>query len=379
MKKKIVALALATVMTISLAGCSSKMSDDNVTVNQYKKLEIAEVAKEEVTDAQVENVIKSYVTAAPLRTEVTDRGAEEGDTVEIDYEGSVDGTLFEGGSATDAGLVLGSGSYVGKNGDYKGFEEQIVGHKKGEKFDIEVKFPDNYGVEDLKGKVANFAITLNGIYTTSGGDELTDEWVQQNSEKSKTVKEFKEEVRENMEKNNESSRQSTLRNEILAALDEQIEVNKYPEGDVEKEYQAVEDYYNSYADQYGVELAEFLQTYMSMTEDEFKTKATEVAQNAVKRKLACELIAKKKHLEPSDKEIEEKTKEYAERSGYSDVEGFKKVYDDETIRSTIIQEKVSDYLLKYSVQVEQKSEENTTEDKATDTKTTDEKTTDTKK
>lgn len=361
MKKKLAALALAAVMTVSMAGCGNTMSNDYVTINKYKGLEIAEVEKTEVTDDTVESTVKSYVTASPLKTEITDRAAQDGDTVDIDYVGKIDGEAFDGGTASGASLKIGSGTYIGANGDYKGFEEQIIGHNKGDKFDIEVKFPDDYSASNLAGKVATFSITLNGIYEVSDDTEITDEWVKQNSDTSETVEEFKEEIRNKMKENNESTRQSQLQSEVLTALDEQVEVKKYPDGDVDKEYQAVEDYYTAYAQQYGLELADFLETYMNMTEDDFKTRAKEVAQNSVKRKLACELIAKKKNLEPSDKEYEKKVEEYAEKAGYEDVDAFKKAYDEDTIRATIIQEAVANYLLESSVQVEQSSADSTTD------------------
>lgn len=361
MKKKLAALALAAVMTVSMAGCGNTMSNDYVTINKYKGLEIAEVEKTEVTDDTVESTVKSYVTASPLKTEITDRAAQDGDTVDIDYVGKIDGEAFDGGTASGASLKIGSGTYIGANGDYKGFEEQIIGHNKGDKFDIEVKFPDDYSASNLAGKVATFSITLNGIYEVSDDTEITDEWVKQNSDTSETVEEFKEEIRNKMKENNESTRQSQLQSEVLTALDEQVEVKKYPDGDVDKEYQAVEDYYTAYAQQYGLELADFLETYMNMTEDDFKTRAKEVAQNSVKRKLACELIAKKKNLEPSDKEYEKKVEEYAEKAGYEDVDAFKKAYDEDTIRATIIQEAVANYLLESSVQVEQSSTDSTSD------------------
>lgn len=371
MKKKLAALVLAAVMTVSMVGCGNTMSNDYVTINKYKGLEIAEVEKTEVTDDTVESTVKSYVTASPLKTEITDRAAQDGDTVDIDYVGKIDGEAFDGGTASGASLKIGSGTYIGANGDYKGFEEQIIGHNKGDKFDIEVKFPDDYSASNLAGKVATFSITLNGIYEVSDDTEITDEWVKQNSDTSETVEEFKEEIRNKMKENNESTRQSQLQSEVLTALDEQVEVKKYPDGDVDKEYQSVEDYYTAYAQQYGLELADFLETYMNMTEDDFKTKAKEVAENAVKRKLACELIAKKKHLEPSDKEYEKKVEEYAEKAGYEDVDAFKKAYDDDTIRAAIIQEIVANYLLDSSVQVEQTSSDSSTTDSSANSNTTD--------
>ena len=136
--------------------------------------------------------------AAATEQDVTDRAAQSGDWVNIDYTGTMDGTAFDGGSATGYDLELGSGSFIGANGDYQGFEDQIVGHNTGEEFDITVQFPENYQSSDLAGKPANFHIVLNKIYQKVT-PELTDEWVVNNSESSKTVDEYKEEVKNSLQ------------------------------------------------------------------------------------------------------------------------------------------------------------------------------------
>lgn len=364
MKKRIVAVVLSAMMAASLAGCGNTMSNEYITIKKYKGLEIDKVEKTEVTDETVESTISNYLTSSPLRTEVKGRAAQEGDTVDIDYIGKVDGKAFDGGTATDTLLKLGSNTYIGANGDYKGFEEQITGHKAGDKFDIQVKFPDEYASQDLAGKVATFSITLNTIYTTSDDTELTDEWVKQNSDTSETVEEFKKEVKTNMKKSSDASYQSERRTEILEALDDEVEVKKYSNDEVDEEYDSIKEYYTSYAQQYGMEFEDFLKTYMNMSQKEFKKQATEMAEDSVKRKMACELIAKKKNLEPSDKEYQKKLKEYAEDAGYEDSDEFEKAYGEDTIRSTMIQEAVADYLLESCVEVE---EEDTDSDEADDT------------
>ena len=198
MKKKILALTLSVLMAASLAGCSKELSNEYITVKQYEGLEVPKVEQSEVTDESVESTINSTLSSKSTSEEIKDRAAKEGDTVNIDYKGSVDGVEFEGGSATGASLELGSNSFIGANGDYKGFEEQIVGHKIGEKFDIEVKFPSDYKNTEMADKVAVFNITLNGISVVTV-PELTDDWVKENSEESKTVEEYKKEIQKQLD------------------------------------------------------------------------------------------------------------------------------------------------------------------------------------
>ena len=110
---------------------------------------------------------------------ITDRPAQDGDMVDIDFTGTIDGEEFSGGSAEGYAFQLGSGAMIGATDDYKGFEEQIVGHNTGDEFDIQVQFPEDYSLNpDMSGVVADFHIVLNKIYT-SEVPELTDEWVKE--------------------------------------------------------------------------------------------------------------------------------------------------------------------------------------------------------
>lgn len=351
MKKKWIAVALSLVMAASLSGCSGELSNEYITIKQYKGLEVAEVATTEVTDETVENMVNSNLTASQSREEITDRAAEDGDTVDIDYAGTIDGVAFDGGTASGTSLVLGSGQFLGAEGDYKGFEEQIVGHNAGEEFDITVKFPAEYQNTEVADKVAVFHITLNGIYTITT-PELTDEWVQANSETSKTVEDYKKEIRESLESANEENTNNTLKSEVLEALMEQVEVKELPEDRIEEQYQAIEDNYTYMAELYSMEFADFLSTYMGMTEDSFKEQAQTAAEESVKRQLACELLAEKKNLEPSDEEYETKLKEYADAYGYDDVDAFEEEMGEDVIKNAVLQDKVAEYLIENCVQVE---------------------------
>lgn len=344
MKKKLAAAALCIVMAGALTACSGELSNDNLTIKQYKGLEVAQVDEpEKVTDEYVENTMNSY-RGVSLDTEGT---AEDGDTVSLDYVGKVDDVAFDGGTAKGATLELGSGSYIGANGDYKGFEEQVAGHDVGETFDIKVKFPSDYQNAEMADKVAVFTVTINGIYP-----EITDEWVQTVSEKSKTVEEFKKEIRENIENYNKEKVQSALRTAVMDELLTQVEVKELPSEDVDKEIAQMKEYYEQMAKEYGVKFDELLTTYLGMDEEAFNEKAKEVGEDAVTRRIACELIADKHKLTPSDKEMEEEIKELAKQTGFENVDDFKEAYGEEVIHSSILQKNVADYLVEKCVQVE---------------------------
>ena len=346
MKNKILTVALGVFLAATLSGCSSELSNEYITIKQYEGLEVPQVEQVEVTEDQILNRIDYYLNADAVKKEVTDRAAKEGDTVDIDFVGKVDGAEFEGGAASGQELELGSGRFIGANGDYKGFEEQIEGHEAGESFDIEVKFPDSY-TEELAGKVAVFSIKLNHIYEVSV-PELTDDWVKENSIESKNVKSYKEEIQDQIQN-------TELWMSTLTALVDQVEVKKFPEGEVEEQQTTITDYYQQMASAYGVEFEEFLSSYLGMTEEEFQEEAKKLAEDAIKQQLAVELLAEKKKQEISDDEYEIGLKRYAAAAGYTNdsIEEYEEKYGKELIQDSLLQEKVAKYLAKSCVQVEQ--------------------------
>ena len=166
-----------------------------VKIASYKGLKIKKY-EYNVTDADVEAEVKKLLERDAAEVEVKDRAAKNGDKVNIDFSGSVDGEKFAGGTAEEYDLVLGSGSFI------PGFEEQVVGLKVGDKKDITVRFPDDYQAENLKGKEAVFAIKMNKI-TEKQLPELNDEFVKAHAG-ADTVDEYKDKTREKLLKQAEN-------------------------------------------------------------------------------------------------------------------------------------------------------------------------------
>ena len=139
MKKKVLAGLLAGAMILTGCAASTGLETDELKISCYKGVEIEAVEKpEEITDEEVEMAIQSNLEANAVITEITDRAVEDGDTVDIDFVGKVDGEVFDGGSAENYSLEIGSGSFI------DGFEDSIIGHEVGDTFDWNGKFPEEY-------------------------------------------------------------------------------------------------------------------------------------------------------------------------------------------------------------------------------------------
>jgi trigger factor len=184
-----------------------------VTVDEYKGIEVTRKV-EEVKPAEVEAEIERVRQRNSRTVEITDRAAENGDMVVIDYSGSVDGVKFDGGTAEKQNLELGSGSFI------PGFEEQVVGHAIGESFDITVTFPAEYHAPDLAGKEAVFAITLHEIKKVEL-PELDDEFARDVSEFD-TLDEYKADIEAKIKSSKENQADQEVEGQLIDALIERL-------------------------------------------------------------------------------------------------------------------------------------------------------------
>lgn len=359
--KKLAVLLLAACIAFSLVGCGSKeLKDQYVTISEYKGVEIEKEDVTEVTDTDVDTEINSRLEAAATSTEVKDRAVQSGDTATIDYVGKKDGQEFEGGSATDYPLEIGSGTFI------DGFEDGIIGHKTGETFDLNLTFPENYGNADLAGKPVVFTVTVKSIQQKNV-PELNDEFVKENSEKSKTVDEYKKEVKEELEKKNKENFEASMKEKAWAEVMDNTEVTKYPEDKVDEMKEQYRSQYEQMASYYGVEFSEFLTQYMNMEEEEFEKQLDEAAKNSVKQELAADLIAKEMKLTPTDKEYEKIFEDYASQYGFTDVDAMKEQIGEDQLKEMAVQDKVLDWVFDNAKQVEAK-EDDSDKDSGNDSK-----------
>lgn len=314
-----------------LVGCGNgEISNDKITIKQYKNLEITEMTLK-VTDEDVEMSIQSTLSTMSTKTDITDRPAQEGDLVVIDYEGKLDGVAFDGGTATEQSVEISESS-----GYVPGFAEGIVGHSIGETFDVNLTFPENY-YEELAGKDVVFTMTLHSIQEVHV-PELTEELLPQLSQTAKTIEEYKKEVRTALETSNQESVESYMEQQVWNKLLENCVVKKYPDGQVEEFVQNVESYFGAVAEQSGTTASELFTTYYGVTPEEY-------VKNSIKMEYAIALIAEKEKITLTEAEYQEGMKEQAAQNGYEDVDEFEKAYGHDTIELLLLQPKVGKFLV----------------------------------
>lgn len=273
-----------------------------VVLGDYKGLEI-EAVPDEVSDEMIENEIDKQRHLNARHINIDDRAAEDGDKVNIDFEGKVDGEVFEGGSAEDQELELGSGSFI------PGFEEAIVGHEIGETFDIDVKFPEDYFNEDLKGKDAVFTITLNSI-AVEELPEVDDEFIKDISEFD-TVEEYKADLKKQKTEEVEANAKNIRMDRALEAVAANAKVD-VPEVMVNNAIdEQIRNMDNNMRSQ-GLQLEQYLQM-LGQSLDDFKDSMRPDAEKDVLKSLVLEAIVEAEKFEISDDEVEAYAREMSER------------------------------------------------------------------
>lgn len=329
MKKKLVLLTASACAFSLLAGCSSTAKltyGEYLTLGEYKGLAVKRI-KTEITDDMVEEEVESFLADNSTYTPVTDRTAEEGDIVNIDYTGKIDGEEFDGGSAEDFDLELGSGYFL------EDLETALVGTATGETKEITVTFPEDYD-EEVGGKEAVFTVTLNSI-SLEEFPEYTDEFVAEVTEYS-TIAEFEESLKEDLYTSTEADNLYTAGADALSIVMENTTFNGYPQ----ELYDACEENYDAmnqmYAEMFGFDVSE-------LEEDEEDKKSS--IEEMVKEEMVCTTIAEKENLTVSDEEYKEYLENNYESYGYESAEEYEEYETKDSITYEILTEKVQNFLL----------------------------------
>jgi trigger factor len=276
----------------------------DVTLGAYTGLDIKKY-EYEVTEEDVNKEVNKILDREAKDVEVTDRACQDGDTVNINFSGSVDGEKFAGGTAEDYDLVLGSGSFI------PGFEAQVVGMNIGEDRDIKVTFPEDYQADSLRGKEAIFSIHLNKI-TGKQVPDLTDEYVKKYAG-CETIADYSAKVKERLTRQAENRGRDETENSIVAAISANATC-EIPKAMVENEIdRMVQDF--SYRLSYqGLTLDDYVK-YMGQTMQEFRAQFNDRAKSRVLSQLVIEKIVKLEKIKAENEEITAKIAEQAASVG----------------------------------------------------------------
>ena len=328
MKKNYMIPFAVLLSVVSLAGCGKK--DENpyskyVTLGEYTGMTVDRIVTT-ISDEDVQNEIQNDLYADADFKEVTDRGAQDGDTVNIDYTGTIDGEEFEGGSDTDYDLELGSGTFL------EDFESGIIGMKTGETKEISVTFPDEYD-GTLDGQTAVFSVTVNSISEVILPD-YNDAYVKENYGFD-TIADFEASVKEDLQSQYDEDATYTACADALSMAVDNATFDGYPEDMYNTAKEQMESENQAFAEQLGIEWADLAGDDYDIEEDVL---------NNVHEELVVYAIAAKEKLEVTDDEFNTFVDDNWEMYEYDTKEDFLKDNSEEDLRYSLLYQKVLDFL-----------------------------------
>ncbi|HJC64976.1 MAG TPA: trigger factor [Candidatus Blautia merdavium] len=325
--------------------------EEYVTLGEYKNLEVEEAPKQEITDEYLEEYIHN-VMVSQTPVEVTeDRAVQEDDTVNIDYTGYMDGETFDGGSAEGTDLRIGSGSFI------SGFEEGLVGHKKGEEVTLDLNFPDPYqNNPDFSGKPVQFKVTINSI---SEPPAFGDAWVTENTDY-ESAEEFRAEQKTLLQKYTDTEYESQVKSDLFSKVVENSEIKSYPEQMMEDAKKDVERRIEeTYAAPSGLTLEEYYEQ-SGISQEDADQMVEEMAKSSMDQNLITQAILNSEGITLTEEQYQEEEEKYAQLSGFENAEAMKNLYSESNlglIRDSVLWNRACDVLMETAVITETQAEE----------------------
>lgn len=318
-----------------------------VTLGQYKGITV-EKTIQAVTDEDVENEIQSALASYPVEQE--GRAAEEGDTVNIDYVGRIDGEEFEGGSDTGADLVLGSGQFI------EGFEDGLIGATAGETRVLDLTFPDDY-TEELSGKDVEFTVTVNAVKVPL--EEPTDEWVAANIEGYSTVEEYRAGIRSQQEESNQQTADNQVQYTAWMQVVDSSTINEYPQTLVDMGKDLYRQQAEMYAQFSGQELEEFIES-SGVTMEEYEENAEEYGKGVAAQALVAQAICDAEGYQIGDDTYQASLEQMMSDYGLTEDELYEN-YGRDNVEQTIQLQRVYDLIMANATVTETQAEAETEE------------------
>lgn len=374
MKKRAIMISMLLVMALSVTGCSQKTAtkdkdtkteetaktddaeeteSDNtedtsedtpttaelmagidvekcVTLGDYKGVTV-EKTIQSVTDEDVQNEIDNALANYPVEV---DQAAKEGDTVNIDYVGKIDGEEFDGGSDQGADLKLGSGKFI------DGFEDGLIGARKGETRTLNLTFPEDY-TQDLAGKAVEFTVTVNAVKEPLS--EPTDQWVADNIEGYDNIADYKAGIRSEQEESNEQTAENQVRYAAWTQVIDNCTINGYPETLVEVGKKLYEQQVETYAKYAGMELDAYIES-SGLTQEEYQSNMEEYGKNVAAQALVCQAICDKEGFAIGDDDYQKALQDMLTEYGCTEDELIQ-TYGQDNVEQSIMLNRVSNLIL----------------------------------
>ncbi|GBG95575.1 trigger factor [Ligilactobacillus salitolerans] len=306
--------------------------EPEVELGQYKELEVTPHPTR-VLKADVEKALEDKRQQQAELVLKEDEPAAKGDTVVIDYKGTVDGVAFDGGSADNYSLELGSGQFI------PGFEDQLIDHKAGEDVDVKVTFPEDYQAEDLAGKEAVFATKIHEVKAKEL-PELDDEFAKDVDEDVDTLEELKAKIKEDLKEKKVNEAKNAIEDEAVGLAVDNAKIGEIPAAMIDSDVHRQIDQFMSNMQQQGISEEMYYQLTGS-SEDDLHKRFEEGAERRVKTNLVLEAIVKAEDIKASDEEVQAEISDLAGQYGLEE-DAVRSALSDDMLQHDIAIRKVVD-------------------------------------
>jgi len=363
MKTRILAVILSVVMVFTVAafsGCGKKNSGVPESVKRFLEYDLTEMAtvgqykgitvvKEpiEITEEDIDTQINLILTSHAEKVAVTDRGILIGDSINMNYTGYLDGVEFEGGSAENVDIVVGSSGYI------DGFDDGLVGAKTGEEVTLDLTFPDPYlNNEELSGKPVQFVVKINSV-SESIVPEMSVEFLAENYPEYESVEMLREALELTMYEGAVENQESQLLSEAWEEVLKNTTIHSVPEDEYNKLYDEMIAWYRDFtASSFNMELEAYLIQYQNMEFDEFKESIHNEVISYLTETIVLYTIVKNENLSLTDAEYQEGAKEYLDYYGMTDIDELEASYSYETIYENLLWDKAFNCIMENVVYTE---------------------------
>lgn len=315
-----------------IVSVSDKEIKKYVKLGKYKGIEVDKTIQE-VTEDDIDMQIDGTLSMSAEEVKDPETKVADGDIVNIDFVGKKDGKAFDGGSYEGYELTIGSGQFI------DGFEDGLIGAKKGETKDLNLTFPEEYGNEELNGADVVFTVSVNSIKRVP---ELTEEWVKANTE-NKTIEEYRESVKKDLEKSNQAMADSSVKNTAWDQVIEASEIKEYPDEDLKAAIKEYNDSLSDYADQMGQSVEDFLKS-QNMTQKQIDEESQQYAENKIKQSLTLQAIMDEEGFDLSDEEMK-KTAEEMEKDYEMSLKELADQFGEAAVRENVALARVMDFIV----------------------------------
>ncbi|MDD5922711.1 MAG: trigger factor [Eubacteriales bacterium] len=283
-------------------------TDKYVTLGKYKGLTYTKT-KVTVTDAEVKEKIDSAVEKSATSKKVKTGTVAEGDTITISYVGKINGKTFDGGSATNSTITVGSAGFI------DGFEDGLIGQKVGSKVKLNLQFPSSYYNSDVAGKKVVFTVTINSK-TVKTTPTYNTAWVKKNT-KYKTTAAYEKSVRASLKKEKEADAEDEAKQQLWAKAVDNSKVKSYPKKQLAYEQKLIKDQYTLQAENYGMTFKKYLKA-MNLTQTKFNKQVKSYSKSVVKQKLVLYAIADKENVKVTNKEYKKYLDNLLKQAGFTE-------------------------------------------------------------